>query len=106
MTLLEFVGERCLAAFLKSGIPEDEARSAVAQIDEELRANYGARANYIHGENLALRDAKIRSEWARELARNEGSGNPVRIGYLRDQLCGRFGISRRTFYRTVSQQMP
>jgi hypothetical protein len=81
-----------------------EASVLVEELDAELRSTYGARVNYIHGEDLARRAIKVKEDWAKELSAYSASTSAKSLGHVRDGVCARHGISRRTFYRILSGQ--
>jgi DNA invertase Pin-like site-specific DNA recombinase len=96
MRLLEFVVTRFASAIVEHGIDEAEARAEAEQFESAIRSLYGGRESYIHGPDLAARNARLLADFNDLLIR----GKP--IGQARDQVCTHYGIRRTTFYRILN----
>jgi hypothetical protein len=98
MRLLDFVVLRFANAIAAHGIDEAVVRAEAAQFESAIRSLYGGRESYIHGPDLAARNACLLADF------NELVTGGMAIGQARDQVCGHYGIRRTTFYRILNDR--
>ena len=72
---------RCLGA--------DEGARVAALVERDLRKHYGGSYHYVPQPSLEERNRKLLEDF-------RGCGD-------RDAVCRRFGVSRQTFYRALSE---
>jgi hypothetical protein len=101
-TLLEFVASQTRAMLLACQVEPERAEALAEDLEAAIREHFGTRTIYVHSVDLAKRNARIWADWNAELAHNAKSGHPRSMADIRDGICRRYGIKRRTFSQVIS----
>lgn len=101
MTLLEFIVQRYINDMRSEGVPMAIVTQRAETFEADIRRDYGARLNYVHGVDLEKRNREIVLAWDARLRANGRSKTKAPIQKMRDEVCAAFGIKRVTFYSVI-----
>ena len=101
-TVLEFVVAEFRAALIAVAADPAVVTTRTAAFEADVREFYGGRLNYVHGEDKAVRNARVRAKWAVAVTANGRLAKPVSMKILRDRLCEAEGIKRSTLENIIA----
>jgi hypothetical protein len=110
-TVLEFVIAELGEWLDDTGASEVISSRAKVALEEQIREKFGGRWHYIPSEDKLVRNRRVVAIWNQALRENAVAGRPETVGQVRDRVCAKVGIKRRTLQnilagRVAEQHIP
>jgi hypothetical protein len=101
---IDYIVDRFRGALEKLGTPIDVVERMTDEFDTDIRNEYGATWQYLHGKDLRKRNRVVMNAWNSALVRNAELPRDKRetLARIRDRVCNDHGITRVTLYDILS----